>query len=181
VFSGEMSRAPLDCVLCYCDTIALKTPKSREKDDSRRYFDYCGITTTEYKWTTKEGNYAKIQQALEFVKNDILSKDGNITEMELFIEDKVFDKFSIPKSKTNSIGKAFRNEYAQILKVKRKTQSKKELVIAYNEVAYTGDNTQQSQIDPKYDGLYSRVIDPETQVAKITPYQSKIAEYVVKK
>ena len=52
VFLGEMSKAPTDCVLCYCDTIALKTPKSREKNDCRRYFDYCGITTTEYKWTT---------------------------------------------------------------------------------------------------------------------------------
>ena len=52
VFLGEISKAPHDCVLCYCDTIALKTPKSREKNDCRRYFDYCGITTTEYKWTT---------------------------------------------------------------------------------------------------------------------------------
>src|SRR5450759_4603167 len=53
VFSGEMSKASLDCVLCYRDTIALKTPKSREKNEGRRYFDYCGITTTEYKWTTR--------------------------------------------------------------------------------------------------------------------------------
>jgi uncharacterized surface protein with fasciclin (FAS1) repeats len=52
VFSGEISKALLDCVLCYCDTIALKTPKSREKNEGRRFFDYCGITTTEYKWTT---------------------------------------------------------------------------------------------------------------------------------
>ena len=49
-----MSKAPLDCVLCYCDTIALKTPKLREKNDGRRFFDYCGITTTEYKWTTQK-------------------------------------------------------------------------------------------------------------------------------
>ena len=53
MFSGEISKAPYDCVLCYCDTIALKTPKSRENNEGRRYFDYCGITTTEYKWTTK--------------------------------------------------------------------------------------------------------------------------------
>ena len=52
VFSGEISKVSLDCVLGYCDTIALKTPKSREKNEGRRYFDYCGITTTEYKWTT---------------------------------------------------------------------------------------------------------------------------------
>src|SRR5450759_4348480 len=52
VFSGEMSKSPRDCVLCYRDTIALKTPKSREKNEGRRYFDYCEITTTEYKWTT---------------------------------------------------------------------------------------------------------------------------------
>jgi len=36
VFSGEMSNAPLDCVLCYRDTITLKTPKSREKNEGSR-------------------------------------------------------------------------------------------------------------------------------------------------
>jgi hypothetical protein len=35
------------------DTIALKTPKSREKTEYRRYFDYCRITATEYNWKTK--------------------------------------------------------------------------------------------------------------------------------
>ena len=50
-------QSPLDCVLCYCDMIALKTPKSREKNEGRRYFDYCGITTTEYKWTTQSLPY----------------------------------------------------------------------------------------------------------------------------
>jgi len=49
VFSGEISKVSLDCVLGYCDTIALKTPKSREKNEGKCYFDYCGITTTEYK------------------------------------------------------------------------------------------------------------------------------------
>jgi hypothetical protein len=33
----------------------LLTTKSRENNDGRRYFDYCEITTTEYKWTTMEG------------------------------------------------------------------------------------------------------------------------------
>ena len=47
-----MSNESLDYVLCYCDTITLKTPKSREKNEGRRYLDYCGIITTEYKWTT---------------------------------------------------------------------------------------------------------------------------------
>ena len=51
-FLRKISKALFDCVLCYCDTIALKTPKSREKNDGRRYFDDCEITTTEYKWTT---------------------------------------------------------------------------------------------------------------------------------
>ena len=47
-----MSNEPLDYVSCYCDTITLKTPKSREKNEGRRYLDYCEIITTEYKWTT---------------------------------------------------------------------------------------------------------------------------------
>jgi len=45
-------KAPFDYVLYYCDTITLKTPKSREKNEGRRYLDSCGIITTEYKWTT---------------------------------------------------------------------------------------------------------------------------------
>ena len=52
MFYVGISKALLDYVLCYCDTIALKTQKSREKNEGGRYFDYCGITTTEYKWTT---------------------------------------------------------------------------------------------------------------------------------
>jgi hypothetical protein len=75
VFSGEISKAPLDYVLCFCNTIALKTPKSQEKNDDRRYFDYCGITTTEYKWTTKRfeikkesySSYASIPLFLKFM------------------------------------------------------------------------------------------------------------------
>jgi hypothetical protein len=48
-FQDRISKAPLDYVLCYCDTIVLKTLKSRENNERRCYFDYCGITTTEYK------------------------------------------------------------------------------------------------------------------------------------
>jgi len=51
-FQDKISNADFDCVLCFYDTIALKTPKSREKKEDRRYLDYCGKTTTEYKWTT---------------------------------------------------------------------------------------------------------------------------------
>jgi hypothetical protein len=40
--------------LFVCNTIALKTPKSRDKNDGRLFLDYSGITTTEYKWTTKK-------------------------------------------------------------------------------------------------------------------------------
>ena len=46
-------KAPFDYVLYYCDTIILKTPKSREKNEGRRYLDSCGIIITEYKWTTQ--------------------------------------------------------------------------------------------------------------------------------
>ena len=46
VFSGKIFKVPFDCFLCYCNTITLKTPKSREKNEGRRYLDYCGIITT---------------------------------------------------------------------------------------------------------------------------------------
>jgi len=52
VFSGEISNTPFAHVLMLLHTIALKTPKSQEKNEGRRSFDYCGITKTEYKWTT---------------------------------------------------------------------------------------------------------------------------------
>jgi hypothetical protein len=53
VFSGKISNAPFAHVLKLWGTVTLRTPNSREKNESRRYFDYCGITTSEYKWTTK--------------------------------------------------------------------------------------------------------------------------------
>ena len=52
-FPDRILNATFDGVLILLHTIALKTPKSRENNEGRRYFDYCGITTTEYKWTTK--------------------------------------------------------------------------------------------------------------------------------
>src|SRR5665647_3969595 len=60
-----MSNESLDYVLCYCDTITLKTPKSREKNEGRRYLDYCGIITTEYKWTTKFKNVCRIKTSIK--------------------------------------------------------------------------------------------------------------------
>ena len=52
LFSGKISNAPFAHVLKLWGTVTLQTPNSRKKNESRRYFDYCGITTTEYKWTT---------------------------------------------------------------------------------------------------------------------------------
>jgi REP element-mobilizing transposase RayT len=37
--------------------ITLQSPNSREKGEIRRYFDYCEIITTEYKWTIKESDF----------------------------------------------------------------------------------------------------------------------------
>jgi hypothetical protein len=53
VFQIEFSTWLLMAFWCFCNTIALKPPKSREKNEGRRYFYYLEITTTEYKWTTK--------------------------------------------------------------------------------------------------------------------------------
>ncbi|HZK70139.1 MAG TPA: hypothetical protein VFD03_01285, partial [Clostridia bacterium] len=52
VFSGKISNAPFANVLKLWRHETLQSPNSREKSESRRYFDYCGIITTEYKWTT---------------------------------------------------------------------------------------------------------------------------------
>ena len=98
VFSGEMSKAPLDCILCYRDTIALKTPKSREKNEGRRYFDYCGITTTEYKWTTK----------IHTGDDILIMKRGSNTQGERFVKNlkmmisKVNNQISINPSSQDS-------------------------------------------------------------------------------
>ena len=49
VFSGNISNAPFAHVLKLWRHVTLQSPNSREKSESRRYFDYCGIISTEYK------------------------------------------------------------------------------------------------------------------------------------
>jgi len=36
----------------FCNTMTLQTPNLRKKNEGRRYYYSCEITTTEYKWTT---------------------------------------------------------------------------------------------------------------------------------
>jgi hypothetical protein len=48
-FPDRIPNVTFDGVLMLLHTIYLKTSKSREKNEGRRYFDYRGITTTEYK------------------------------------------------------------------------------------------------------------------------------------
>jgi len=52
VFSGKISNAPFAHVLKLWRHVTLQSPNSLEKSEIRRYFDYCGIISTEYKWTT---------------------------------------------------------------------------------------------------------------------------------
>ena len=56
-FPDRILNVTFDGVLMLLHTITLKIPKSREKNECRRYFDYRGITSTEYKWTTKNNDY----------------------------------------------------------------------------------------------------------------------------
>jgi sorbitol-specific phosphotransferase system component IIC len=53
-FQDRIPNATFDCVLMFCNTMTLRTPKLRKKNEGRRYYDSCEITTTEYKWTIKK-------------------------------------------------------------------------------------------------------------------------------
>jgi hypothetical protein len=64
-----MPKATKDCVLKLWRHVTLQSPKSREKNEGRRYFDYCEITTTEYKWTTVF--IGSIKKALKKLKTQI--------------------------------------------------------------------------------------------------------------
>jgi hypothetical protein len=52
VFYSKIFNASFAHVLMLWRTVTLQTLNSLEKNESRHYFDYCGIITTEYKWTT---------------------------------------------------------------------------------------------------------------------------------
>ena len=54
VFSGKISNAPLAHVLMLWRHSNSTNAKLREKNEIRRYYDYFGIITTEYKWTTEK-------------------------------------------------------------------------------------------------------------------------------
>ena len=48
-FQVKISNTPFAHVLKFWRHVTLQSPNSREKNEDRRYFDYCRIITTEYK------------------------------------------------------------------------------------------------------------------------------------
>lgn len=112
----------------------------------------------------------RILQATEFVNSIVLSKDGNLQDMGLFIECEVFDYFNIPKGKNDKMGQIFRNGYRDIIKAKKKELSNKKKTVA-NADAHTFD------IDSEFEDLY-QVSESETGNITIKPFYDMIAKYV---
>ena len=54
-FQDEILQRDFDCVLVHLHSIVPQMPKERKKIERRRYYYYCEIIVTEYKWTTKFG------------------------------------------------------------------------------------------------------------------------------
>jgi len=52
----QKSQSIISCLVYF---VADTNTKLREKNEIRRYYDYFGIITTEYKWTTKKQNLNK--------------------------------------------------------------------------------------------------------------------------
>ena len=115
----------------------------------------------------------RIPQATEFVNSIVLSKDGSLQNMELFIECDVFDYFNIPKGKNDKMGQIFRSGYRDTIKAKRKELSNKHKAAA-NADADTFD------IDNEFEGLY-QILESETGNIKIMPFYDVIARYVSEK
>jgi Family of unknown function (DUF5906) len=112
----------------------------------------------------------RILQATDFVNNIILTKDGNLQELELFIETEVFKYFDIPSGKNHQMNKIFRSGYSDTIKNKKKGQANKQKQIEK-------EKTNTFEINEEFDGLYHTVISSIGNLI-IEPFYDRIAKYV---
>jgi hypothetical protein len=112
----------------------------------------------------------RIPQATYFVNSEVLSKYGNLQEMELFIESEIFKYFDIPAGVNHPMSKIFRKGYNDLIKNKRKTQTNK---IKTVEKEKTGT----FDISEEFNGMYQKSISSTGNLI-IEPFYDLIAKYV---
>lgn len=112
----------------------------------------------------------RILQALEFIELNILSREGNITKMEMFIETQMLSYFAIPTGVNHPMAKIFRNGYREAVRSKKKKYANQQKIVE-NASKHSFD------IDPQFDGLYQTSITGGGNLV-IEPFYDKIAKYV---
>lgn len=115
----------------------------------------------------------RILQATCFVNNIILTKEGSLQEMELFIETEMFGYFDIPLGKNHPINKIFRSGYSETIKSKKKERTTKQKNAER-------EKTDTFEINADFEGLYQKTISNLGKVI-IEPFYDRIAKYVSEK
>lgn len=115
----------------------------------------------------------RVLQATDFVNNIILTKDGSLQEMELFIETEMFGYFDIPLGKNHPINKIFRSGYSETIKSKKKERTTKQKNAER-------EKTDTFEINADFEGLYQKTISNLGKVI-IEPFYDRIAKYVSEK
>jgi putative DNA primase/helicase len=160
----------LDCPVPEDDLVRLLNEISTNILAAQNEFNYSQCVEELSQIKPKVELKERVLQAIDFVNSIVLSKDGNVQEMELFIECEVFDYFAIPKGKNHQMNKIFRSGYAGTIKAKKKELSNKQKAES-KAGACTFD------IDSEFNGLY-QVSESETGNITIKPFYDMIAKYV---
>ena len=115
----------------------------------------------------------RVLQATDFVNNIILTKDGSLQEMELFIETEIFGYFDIPSGKNHQINKIFRSGYSETIKSKKRERTNKQKKAER-------EKTDTFEINEDFEGLYQKIISNLGNLI-IEPFYDRIAKYVSEK
>jgi len=115
----------------------------------------------------------RVLQATDFVNNIILTKDGSLQEMELFIETEIFGYFDIPSGKNHQINKIFRSGYSETIKSKKRERTNKQKKAER-------EKTDTFEINEDSEGLYQKIISNLGNLI-IEPFYDRIAKYVSEK
>ncbi|HZK70029.1 MAG TPA: DUF5906 domain-containing protein [Clostridia bacterium] len=131
---------------------------AQKKEDNNNEFDASRCITLMNEIIPIANSSDRVMQAIAFIKEHVLSKTGKITEMEMFIDNEVFNKFGISNAK---LKKYETDEIKPIIKAKRKGTDK---------------NINPS---PEFNGLWSKRVSPITGEETVTLHIDDIAEKIV--
>jgi hypothetical protein len=115
----------------------------------------------------------RITQALEFCETGVLSKDGSLPKMEMFIETKVFKYFDIPAGTHRQMGKIFRAGIRELVKSKKKQ-------IATKQKFEAKVKSTTFKISEEFNNLYKISVSTLGNIT-IDPFYDGIARYVSNK